>query len=90
MDHRINLSRRNGMKAEPGWHGDDTVPFRRARQGHQGGRSAELVLPDDMLVPITQAVDSLAPVYPALGGLCFQPAAKLTILLGDSRRKAEG
>jgi len=28
-------------------------------------------------------VDSLTPVHPALAGLRFQPAAKLTILLGD-------
>ncbi|MGO8836853.1 MAG: hypothetical protein ACLQAH_01430 [Limisphaerales bacterium] len=48
--------------------------------------SAELILPDDMLVLITQDVDSLAPVLPALAGLCFRPAAKLTILLGDVRR----
>ena len=47
------------------------------------GGSAELILPDDVLVLITPDVDSLAPVHPALAGLCFQPAAKLTILLGD-------
>ena len=40
-------------------------------------------MPDDLLVPITHDVDSLALVHPALAGLCFQPAAKLTILLGD-------
>ena len=44
-----------------------------------------MILPDYMLVPITQDVDSLAPVHPALAGICFQPAAKLTILLGDMR-----
>ena len=30
-----------------------------------------MILPDDMLVPITQDVDSLAPVHPALAGLGF-------------------
>ena len=45
-----------------------------------------MILPDDMLVPITQDVDSLAPVHPALAGLGFQPAAKLTILLAQVRK----
>jgi len=30
-------------------------------------------------------VDSPGPIHLALAGLCFQPAAKLTILLGDMR-----
>ena len=42
--------------------------------------------PPDMRVLITQDVDSLAPVHPALAGLCFQPAAKLTILLGGRKK----